>query len=319
MNDPIAPYSTKTMHNFLDEKYYSFLNNIIQNRKFVPARQGVGKNQMVQEKHKIRLDYTLNNSECSFIDKPLIYKADCNCTLRERWRLLYYDGDNDKKAFRDAHTDWTSYSCHRRMSIIIGLSNPDYEGGELIFPNNNLRYKIEKGAAVIFDGRLLHEVLPVTKGKRYVLQAFLFDETGWQLKKVKNGKRNFALLDSPDNDNITKNINVNVKKNVNKNVTKQTNDLDYKDWNIYNKNMIHSRVSSYNENYIGTYTYLSDIINYLKQHPDKIYFSWHTNKHSNPQWRGRAYAWNIDTCRMKGRLNPASWPPNTMLLVACLK
>ena len=39
------------------------------------------------------------------------------------------------------------------MSIIIGLSNPsDYEGGELVFPNNNLRYKIEKGAAVIFDG-----------------------------------------------------------------------------------------------------------------------------------------------------------------------
>ena len=298
MNDPwIAPYSIKIMHDFLDEKYYSFLNNIIQQKNFYPAKQGIGKNQLVQEKHKIRLDYTLNSYECSFIDKPLINKADCNCTLRERWRLLYYDGDNDKKAFRDAHTDWTSYSCHRRMSIIIGLSNPsDYVGGELVFPKNNLKYKIEKGAAVIFDGRLLHEVLPVTKGKRYVLQAFLFDETGWQLKKVKNGKKNFILLEQPKD--IKKNINLKVKKNIN----------EYENWDIYKKNMIHSRVSHYNENYIGTYKHLNDVINYLKQHPNKIYFGWHTDTHSNPKWRGRAYAWDINTCRMKGRLNPSSWP-----------
>ena len=96
MNDPGAPYSIKIMHNFLEEKYYSFLNNIIQNRNFFLLDKAL-ENQMVQEKHKIRLDYTLNNSECSFIDKPPIYKADCNCILRERWRLLYYDGDNDKK------------------------------------------------------------------------------------------------------------------------------------------------------------------------------------------------------------------------------
>ena len=33
--DPwIAPYSIKIMNNFLDGKYYAFLNNIIQNRDF---------------------------------------------------------------------------------------------------------------------------------------------------------------------------------------------------------------------------------------------------------------------------------------------
>ena len=122
---------------------------------------------------------------------PLIYKADCNCNLRERWRILYYDGDAEKKCFRDAHTDWTSFSCHRRMSIIIGLVNPcEYEGGELVFPNNNLRYKIEKGSAVIFDGKLLHEVLPVTKGKRYVIQAFMLDDSGYDLKKEAEKKQN---------------------------------------------------------------------------------------------------------------------------------
>ena len=301
MNDPwIAPYSIKIVNNFLDEKYYSFLNYIIENRQFYSATQGLGNKQMVQEKHKIRLDYTLNNKECSVIDKPLIYKADCNCTLRERWRLLYYNGDdNDKNAFRDAHTDWTSHSCHRRMSIIIGLSNPsDYVGGELVFPKNNLRYKIEKGTAVIFDGRLLHEVLPVTKGKRYVLQAFLFDETGWELKKVKNGKNNFVLLDIP------------------KTVEKKEDD----DWDIYNgKNMVHSKISHYNENYIGTFKYLSDILNYLKQHPNKVYFCWHNDKHLKSKWRGRAYAWDLDTCKLKKRLNPEIWPMENNVVSGMLK
>lgn len=300
MNDPwIAPYSIKVVHNFLDEKFYSFLNDIIENRHFYSATQGVGSKQMVQEKHKIRLDYTLNNKECAMIDKPLIYKADCNCTLRERWRLLYYNGDSDKNAFRDAHTDWTSYSCHRRMSIIIGLSNPsDYVGGELVFPKNNLRYKIEKGAAVIFDGRLLHEVLPVTKGKRYVLQAFLFDETGWELKKVKNGKNNFKLLDTP---------NMVEKK-------------DNKDWDIYyEKNMVHCKISHYNEHYLGTFKYLSDILNYLKQHPSKVYFCWHNDKHSNPKWRGRVYAWDVNTCKLKKRVNPVIWPHENNVISGMLK
>ena len=113
--DPwIAPYSIKIMNDFLDEKYYSFLDNIIKNKNFYQATQGIGNSQLVQEQHKIRLDYTLNTKECAVIDKPLINKADCKCNLRERWRLLYYNGDDDKKAFRDAHTDWTSYSCHRR-------------------------------------------------------------------------------------------------------------------------------------------------------------------------------------------------------------
>merc|ERR1711871_367352 len=140
------------------------------------------------------------------------------------------------------------------------------------------RYKIEKGSAVIFDGRLLHEVLPVTKGKRYVLQAFLFDETGWELKKVKNDKNSFKLLDAP---NI---------------VEKKQNE----DWDIYDgKNMVHCKVSHLNENYIGTYKYLSDVLNYLKHHKNKIYFCWHNDKHIKQKWRGRAYAWDLSTCKLK--------------------
>lgn len=290
--DPwVTPYSIKVVNNFLNDKYYSFLDEIIQNRSFYKATQGIGSNQIVQENHKIRLDYTFSMNECSVIDKPLVKKAECNCNLRERWRLLYYDGDADKKAFRDAHTDWTSHSCHRRMSIIIGLSEPsEYEGGELVFANYNLKYKIGKGSAVIFDSKLLHEVLPVTKGKRYVLQAFLFDESGWDLKKVKNGYNNFKLLgddDFKEDDDILKNDK----------------------WDTYdNKNAVHGKISSYEGDYLGTFNYIKDVYNTLENLSDKIYFTWHKPTNTNKKWKGRLYAWDDKTCKFKNRTDPESWP-----------
>ena len=297
-----APFSIKIINDFLDEKYYAFFYDIIKNRKFNEAKQGVGKNQKVDEKHKIRMDYTLNSQECSVIDKPLIHKANCSCNLRERWRLLYYDGDNDKKAFRDAHTDWTVHSCHRRMSIIIGLSEPhEYDGGELVFPNDNLKYKIGKGSAIIFDGRLLHEVLPVTKGKRYVIQAFLFDDSGWNLKKEKNGYNNFVLLDNVNNDETKKD-----ERNDNK-------------WDIYEDiNAVHSKIDSYESDYLGTFNYMKDVYESLER-VDKVCFTWHKPSIPNKKWRGRLYAWDLNKLKLKNRTNIKTWPVEKNTVSGVLK
>ena len=51
----VAPYSIKIMDKFLDEKYYAFINNMIKERHFVAATQGVGGKNIVQKQHKIRL------------------------------------------------------------------------------------------------------------------------------------------------------------------------------------------------------------------------------------------------------------------------
>ena len=326
----ITPFSIKIVHDFLDEKYYTFMQNIIQTREFYKATQGVGNKQLVQEEHKIRYDYTLNNSECEFIDKPFVYKADCNCNLRERWRLLYYDGDSDKKCFRDAHTDWTSYSCHRRMSIIIGLCNPnDYEGGELVFKNNNLTYKIEKGSAVIFDSKLVHEVLPVTKGKRYVLQCFMFDDSGYDLKKEKNGKENFALL-GPDIDKesvcVEKLFNEDERnrelEKINKVIEEkmtETNEINKINENtnwvfLEDRNAVHSRISSTEDSYIGTFKYQKDLLDTLNKNNDLMYFTWHKPSHRNPKWAGRAYGWTRDVCEQKNRTDASKWPAERNIL-----
>ena len=301
----VAPYSIKIMDKFLDEKYYSFIQNMIKERNFVEATQGVGGKNIVQKQHKIRLDYTLNNYECSVIDHEFLEKADCDCNLRERWRLLYYNGDNDEKAFRDAHTDWTHYSCHRRMSIIIGISDPsDYEGGELVFRNNNLKYKIGKGSAVIFDSKLLHEVLPVTGGKRYVLQAFLFNDSGYSFKKEKNGLQHFKLLGNKSNID-----------SLNNKVEEVSNN---KFNSLHNRNAAHSRIKSIDDSFIGTYKYSADLNNYLENNKHIHCYTWHKPEHHNKKWAGRAYGWSIDECKKRGRIDPISWPKETNVISGIL-
>lgn len=299
--DPwVYPFGIKIMNNFLEEKYQKFMENMIQTCAFYQAPQGVGNKRLVQKEHKIRFDYTLSRRECSFIDEALIQKADCGCNLRERWRLLYYNGDTDEKGFRDPHTDWTSHACHRRMSIIIGLSEPsDYEGGEFHWVDKNIKYKIEKGTAVIFDSRMVHEVLPVTKGKRYVLQAFLFDDTGYDLKKEKNGKEHFVLLPpSCSNEKDESKEDVIQRLNMEQDSYKFIND----------RNMVHSKIKSPEDSFLGEFTEFHQLYNFLLLRPDIYAFTWHEPTHNNKRWAKKAFGWTKELTFEKGREDFGLWP-----------
>lgn len=288
------PYSIKIKKKFIHDKHYTFLQNLIDNKKFYKSCQTSNNKQIVQENHKIRLDYTLTNKECSYID-DLVLKADCKCNLRERWRLLYYNGDDEVKPFRDAHTDWTKSCCHRRMSIVIGLSEQNtYVGGELVFPNDNISIKLNKGDVIIFDSRLLHEVLPVTSGKRYVLQAFLFDKSGYDVKTIQHGIENFKLLFNNLNNN---------------NEIMDDNIKSLDGWTYYNnKNLGHSKIKDYTKNYLGSFDYINDIEKTLLSNPHITHFVWHKPELYNTKWRKRLYGWtkedyenNINTIPRKLR------------------
>lgn len=56
----------------------------------------------------------------------------------------------------------------RSISCSFAL-NDDYEGGEFAFFKRELKYKIPKGAALMFPSDFMypHEIMPVTKGVRY--------------------------------------------------------------------------------------------------------------------------------------------------------
>jgi predicted 2-oxoglutarate/Fe(II)-dependent dioxygenase YbiX/peroxiredoxin len=65
---------------------------------------------------------------------------------------------------------------HRRFAVTINL-NKDYDGCDLVFPEFGRRvYRAPHGGAVVFSCGALHQVTPITRGRRYAFLAFLYGE-----------------------------------------------------------------------------------------------------------------------------------------------
>ena len=93
--------------------------------------------------------------------------------------VLGYDAS--RKDFFGLHRDNMSpRTRHRRFAISLNL-NDDFEGGELRFPEyGGGLYRLDAGMACVFSCTLLHEALPVTRGRRFTLTTFMCDPTGPQ-------------------------------------------------------------------------------------------------------------------------------------------
>jgi predicted 2-oxoglutarate/Fe(II)-dependent dioxygenase YbiX len=78
------------------------------------------------------------------------------------WLLKYETGE-----FYTRHTD--HYKKQPRTVSCSFALNDDYEGGEFSFFQKELNFKLKKGSAILFPSNFLfpHEILPVTKGRRY--------------------------------------------------------------------------------------------------------------------------------------------------------
>jgi len=71
------------------------------------------------------------------------------------------------------------------MSIVFGIAiylNDNFGGGELYYPNLDIKIKPEKGSLVLHDAKLLHGVLPVTSGTRYAITTFIFGNEDTKFK-----------------------------------------------------------------------------------------------------------------------------------------
>lgn len=75
------------------------------------------------------------------------------------------------------HRDNTTPSTQARMfALTLNLNTDDYEGGGLRFPEYGPEsYRPKSGDAILFSCSLIHEALPVTKGRRFTLLSFLRD------------------------------------------------------------------------------------------------------------------------------------------------
>jgi predicted 2-oxoglutarate/Fe(II)-dependent dioxygenase YbiX len=127
------------------------------------------------------------------IQRAFQFKA----TRIERWIVACYDADSGG-FFRPHRDNTTSGTAHRKFACTINLNADEFEGGELRFPEYGPRsYRAPTGGAVVFSCSLLHEALPVTRGKRYAFLPFLYDDEGAQIRE-KNMSTIVPLHGAPD-------------------------------------------------------------------------------------------------------------------------
>jgi hypothetical protein len=151
-----------------------------------PPGNGDYKQRIPEYGRKDRIDHWIRQPETNaFIDErmsrrlfPEIMKSfQYRITKREGYRIGSYEGERGGELH--GHRDNSKPAgAHRRFACSINLNTEQFEGGELRFPEfGNQLYRPETGAAIVFSCSLLHEPLHVTKGKRFVLLAFLFGDT----------------------------------------------------------------------------------------------------------------------------------------------
>ncbi len=103
----------------------------------------------------------------------------------ESFRIVRYDADTG--GYFKTHRDNTNLStAHRRFAMTLNLNTGEYEGGQLRFPEYGPDlYGPAAGDAVVFSCSLLHEAMPVTAGRRYVMLVFFYGADGQRLMQTR--------------------------------------------------------------------------------------------------------------------------------------
>ncbi len=102
----------------------------------------------------------------------------------ERYLICRYD-DADNGFFMAHRDDVTLGTAHRKFAVSINLNAEDYDGGDLRFPEfGRQTYRPPTGGAAVFCCSMLHEATPVTRGQRYVVVPFLYDDEGARLREA---------------------------------------------------------------------------------------------------------------------------------------
>ena len=91
----------------------------------------------------------------------------------DRFLITCYEAEREDH-FRRHRDNQSPSTADRRFALTLNLNTDDYEGGELIFPEYGAHlYSPPAGGAILFSCSLLHEALPVRRGRRFTLLSFL--------------------------------------------------------------------------------------------------------------------------------------------------
>ena len=108
-------------------------------------------------------------------------------TRMDRYIVSCYDSNDGGYFFR--HRDNLNAGAeHRRFAVSINL-NHDYDGCDLVFPEFGRRtYRAPVGGAIVFSCGALHEVTPITRGRRFAFLPFLYNESDAILRETNNNR-----------------------------------------------------------------------------------------------------------------------------------
>ncbi len=159
-------------------------------------RERDGKTVLVLDhSHKRRSDWTIEDQKvCDTLRSrvlrrivPEIKRAfQFKVTRMERYIVACYDAAVGGY-FQPHRDNTTKGTAHRRFAVTINLNTEEYEGGALMFPEyGRTVYRPPTGGAVVFSCGLLHQALPVTKGKRYAFLPFLYDDAAAKIREENN-------------------------------------------------------------------------------------------------------------------------------------
>ena len=108
-------------------------------------------------------------------------------TRMDRYIVACYDSEVGGHFHR--HRDNVNAGAqHRRFALSINLNN-NFEGCDLMFPEFGRKtYRPPEGGALVFSCGALHQVTPVTTGRRYAFLAFLYGEEDAKKREANNAK-----------------------------------------------------------------------------------------------------------------------------------
>ena len=117
------------------------------------------------------------------IEQNFQFKA----TRMDRYIVACYDAEVGGHFHR--HRDNVNAGAqHRRFAVSINLNN-NFEGCDLMFPEFGRKtYRPPEGGALVFSCGALHQVTPVTKGRRYAFLAFLYGEEDAKKREANNSR-----------------------------------------------------------------------------------------------------------------------------------
>ena len=108
-------------------------------------------------------------------------------TRMDRYIVACYDSAIGGHFYR--HRDNVNAGAqHRRFAITLNL-NSDYDGCDLVFPEFGRKpYRAPHGGALVFSCGALHQVTPITRGRRYAFLAFLYAEADAATREANNAR-----------------------------------------------------------------------------------------------------------------------------------